>query len=585
VSARLGAPALAVAGLAALGSAGPAVAQDAPPPKETSLLSRAPAGGFPNGPSFAPAISGDRQLAALTAFTSTASDLVPGDTNGSADVFVVRRADPLADGLRGLPWRAAGPPQIVSRGLGGAPANGPSYGADLDGDQIHDGLDARNRPERRDGPHCVAFVSAASNLAPGDTNGLPDAFVADLRSGRIERVSVDSRGRQVFGSTYDVEVDGSCGRVAFTSDARALALTKSTFKRIRRPAAAAALVSTTPRTGQRQVYVRVLPRTREPDDLGLRGITFLASAAGGRAANGPSYDVSLGQLGRSGDCRTGCSITSGDAVAYTSEATNLARGDRSAVPDVYKTSFARTYFKRRGKVTYAPALHATSLVSATRAGRGGNGASGPASMNPNGRYVAFATTASDVLPCVNLQAGTVCDTNGLSDVAVVDTGAKRPRAQWASASAATGQPGNGASTSPSITLYGSVFFASDATNLQRQPASGGLFSDRNGFRDVFFWSIQTQSQSLQSRDSDDQIPFSASGRQPEPGYSPALGASAPATSAYNNYVVFESANPALDLVTGRAAFPSLVSDRGAAEAAAAGDPRLRQAYLRYVGRR
>ena len=66
---------------------------------------------------------------------------------------------------------------------------------------------------------------------PGDTNGLPDGFVADLRSGRIERVTVDSRGRQVHGTTYDIEVDGSCGRVAFTSDARGLALTRSAFKR------------------------------------------------------------------------------------------------------------------------------------------------------------------------------------------------------------------------------------------------------------------------------------------------------------------------------------------------------------------
>jgi hypothetical protein len=224
-------------------------------------------------------------------------------------------------------------------------------------------------------------------------------------------------------------------------------------------------------------------------------------------------------------------------------------------------------------------------VSATRAGRGGNGISAGPTMNPNGRYVAFSTEATDVLPCVSLLAGRVCDTNGLSDVAVVDTWARKPAARWASASAATGQPGNGSSWSPSMTVYGSVFFASDASNLQRQPASGGQFSDRNGFRDIFFWSIQTQSQSLQSRDSDDQISFTAPSREPEPPYSTALGASAPATSAYNNYLVFESANPALDLPLARAALPGVVADRAAADAAAASDPRLRQVYLRYVGRR
>ena len=112
-------------------------------------------------------------------------------------------------------------------------------------------------------------------------------------------------------------------------------------------------------------------------------------------------------------------------------------------------------------------------------------------------------------------------------------------------------------------------------------AAGVLY----GFRDVFFWSVQTGSQSLQSRDSDDQISLSAPSRQPEPAYSDALGASAPATSAYNNSVVFESANPALDLPLARLTMPAVIGDRGAADAAARSDPRLRQAYLRYVGRR
>jgi hypothetical protein len=329
----------------------------------------------------------------------------------------------------------------------------------------------------------------------------------------------------------------------------------------------------------------VLPTSREPDDAGLRGITFLASAAGRRAANGPSYDLALGQLGRSGDCRTGCSITSGDAVAYTSEATNLSPADRGAGADVYKSSFSRVYVKRRGRTTYAPPLGATALVSATRAGRAGNGPSGSAAINPSGQFVAFATAATDVLPCVALNAGTVCDTNGFTDVARVDTWARKPVAAWASAAAAIGQPGNGASDHPSLTVYGSLFFESDATNLQRQPASGGLFSDRNGFRDIFFWSNQTQSQSLQSRDSADQIPLTAKDRDPEPSYSPALGATNPVTSAYNNYLLFESANPALDLDLASTALPQVVGDRAAADAAAAANPNLHQVYLRYVGRR
>lgn len=43
----------------------------------------------------------------------------------------------------------------------------------------------------------VAFVSAASNLVPDDTNGTWDVFVAEVDSGRIERVSVRDDGSEV----------------------------------------------------------------------------------------------------------------------------------------------------------------------------------------------------------------------------------------------------------------------------------------------------------------------------------------------------------------------------------------------------
>jgi hypothetical protein len=391
----------------------------------------------------------------------------------------------------------------------------------------------------------------------------------------------------VGGTTFEVEVDGSCGRVAFVSDAHSLALTRTAWRKAGRPAAAAGLVTTSGRPGLRQVYVRVLPTSREPDDAGLRGITFMASASGGIAGSGNSYDVALGQLGRSGDCRTGCSITSGDSVAYTSSATNLSPGDRGAQADVYRSTFARTYTKRRGKRTvYAPPATTTTLVSATRAGVAGNGPSTHPALSPNGRYVAFTTSATDVIPCTRLAAGTVCDDNGVPDIARVELAAKRPIVSFASSSGAVGQPGDGASDHPSVTVYGSVFYDSDAGNLQRQPAVNGLFSDRNSFRDVFFWSEQTKSVSLQSRDSGDAISLTARrDRDPAPPYSTALGASSPATSAYNNYVVFESGNPVLDLALAESAFPALIGDRPAADAAASANPALHQVYLRYVGRR
>src|SRR5678815_6095127 len=42
----------------------------------------------------------------------------------------------------------------------------------------------------------VAFVSAATNLVPGDTNGPFDVFVRDRQLGVTERVSVSSSGTE-----------------------------------------------------------------------------------------------------------------------------------------------------------------------------------------------------------------------------------------------------------------------------------------------------------------------------------------------------------------------------------------------------
>src|SRR3954447_21950756 len=201
---------LSVAALAAgaLAAAVPVSANAFDPTKdrETHLLSRSIDGGFPTGRSREPVFAQNGQGASFIAFESDASDIVSYDPNGFTDVFVLRRGGRYTD-TRGEPWQPAGAPRIASQGMGGAPANGRSWGADLDADAKH----------RR--PHCVAFVSEATNLVPGDTNGKADAFVRDLRTGKTRRVSVAGKRRQSNGTTYDVKIDGGCSRVAFTSDA------------------------------------------------------------------------------------------------------------------------------------------------------------------------------------------------------------------------------------------------------------------------------------------------------------------------------------------------------------------------------
>src|SRR3954447_24937270 len=71
--------------------------------RETHLLSRSMTGGFPNGQSRDAKFSKDGPGARLPALEPDGSDLVPGDTNGHTDVFVVRRGGRFTTN-KGEPW-------------------------------------------------------------------------------------------------------------------------------------------------------------------------------------------------------------------------------------------------------------------------------------------------------------------------------------------------------------------------------------------------------------------------------------------------------------------------------------------------
>ncbi|MDP8943733.1 MAG: hypothetical protein M3N16_06415 [Actinomycetota bacterium] len=482
---RVAAPVLAALAVlaAALTLAGPAVAYNQS--ATTIQVSRSFDGGFPNGPSRNPAISQDQRIARVVALESDATNMVPGDTNGATDVFVVDRAGPWE--VNGTIWRV-GANRLISRGLGGAPANGPSYRPAVDGSPVTP-------------PSCVAFVSAASNLVPRDTNGAPDAFVADLRTGRIQRVSVDSRGRQANGATHEVAVNGTCTRVAFTSDATNLAMTRAVRPNWR------SLRTSRPPAGSRQVYVRIISRDRR--EQALRGVTYLASARGGRAANGNSYQPAFGMS---------TAIISSKLV-FASEATNLARGDRSAASDVYLADASRAQ-RRFGSRLLAYLKPSVRLVSATGSGRAGNGPSSQPSVTWKADYVAFQTDATDLLPG---------DTNGVTDVSRAQVGRRSVSQQWISRPGG-GAPGNGPSTRPSISNGGVfVFIDSLADNFQ-VPASFG--SDRNRVSDIFLWTTNLRV-FIQSLDRVRQRPLDAPSTNP-------------ATSARGNYVVYETEDEEAD---------------------------------------
>jgi Tol biopolymer transport system component len=112
---------------------------------KTDLVSVASDGTPAEALSYTPSISGDGHL---VAFPSEASNLVPGDGNGTRDVFV-------RDVVAGTTVRVS----TTSEGVEG---NGPSLGPALSGSG-----------------QLVAFGSLATNLVARDGNALPDVFLAE----------------------------------------------------------------------------------------------------------------------------------------------------------------------------------------------------------------------------------------------------------------------------------------------------------------------------------------------------------------------------------------------------------------------
>ena len=154
----------------------------------TELVSVASDGTKSNGACLYPAISGDGRF---VAFYSTASNLVTGDTNGYADIFV-------RDRQLGITTRA-------SVSSDGTEADYPSHQVVVSSDG---GL--------------VVYFSGASNLVPDDTNTEMDVFVHDLQTRETTRVSVASDGTQANGYSRNPSISVDGRYVAFSSNANNL---------------------------------------------------------------------------------------------------------------------------------------------------------------------------------------------------------------------------------------------------------------------------------------------------------------------------------------------------------------------------
>ncbi len=154
----------------------------------TSRLSVADDGSEGNASSGEPAFTGR-----FVAFSSRASNLVAGDTNGVRDVF-------LRDTCLGEP-ECIPSTRLVSVGQSGDPANGgSSYPKVSWGLADSAGNDQHGR--------FVVFESIATNLVPDDTNGASDVFERDLCasvpgcSPSTARISLTDAGEEIAGNSW-----------------------------------------------------------------------------------------------------------------------------------------------------------------------------------------------------------------------------------------------------------------------------------------------------------------------------------------------------------------------------------------------
>ncbi|MCC6409870.1 MAG: PD40 domain-containing protein [Planctomycetes bacterium] len=290
-------------------------------------------------------------------------NLIVGDTNSTWDIYVRDRQN--------------GAIERISIGTGGAQGNGPARDADIsddgrfvafasDASNLHPGdangmsdiflrdrqLGTTTLVSRTSGGtvgsswslnpaisadgRWVAFLSRANDLVANDTNVSDDVFVFDAQTSSIERVSVSSAGVEANQLSFNLDISGDGRFVVFDSQAYNL-------------------VPGDQLGGHLDIFLRDR----------LAGTTVrLSEAAGGVTANGSSMRPTIS--------------ANGEFVAFESFASNLVAGD-TATPDVFLVE-----------------LSTGALTLESRATDGTPGSGQFAELSADGRYITFTTLAGSV---------------------------------------------------------------------------------------------------------------------------------------------------------------------------------------------
>ena len=334
-----------------------------------------------NGLGLEPDISGDGRY---VVWSTNASNVVSGDTNGTWDVFLRdmatgtnerisltgsgAQASDRSDGPRITPDgrhvvfhsdaallasdtngqkdvyrldRQTGQLEIVSVTQGAAQGNGGSYHGDVSDDGRH-----------------VVFTSSADNFAAGDTNGTADMFWKDMATGELRRVNVSSSGAQANGESTWPYVSGDGLTVVFSSRGSTLVTGDSNgnwdlF-------AHDITTSTTERLNVRPGGAQANSYVRSPASVSTDGrFVIYASLSTNLVANDTNgkQDIFLRDRQSATTERVNLSLTGGElnddswvpamtpdarVITYTSEATNIVTGNTNNERQIFARDLSGT---------------------------------------------------------------------------------------------------------------------------------------------------------------------------------------------------------------------------------------------------
>lgn len=441
----------------------------------TTCISVTSSGDQANGDSYRASITADGRF---VAFLSNADNIIGGHDDGSADVFI-------RDQLAGITTR-------VNVNNSGGQSNGWAFDVSINGDGRY-----------------VAFSDTGTNLVPGDTNSAADVFVRDLRDGTTRRVSLDINGDPLAWSKFP----------SISADGRFVVFEGS---------------GGSPGGAEPSQLSEVLVRDLASSSTVVVSVFYESSHATG---DGVSQSPSISADGR--------------FVAFASDARNLVEGDTNLSTDVFvrdmetgtTTRVSQDSNGNQGKYgseypsisadgryvafssvnnlvaddsneaadVFVRDIHTGTIVrvSVDSSGNQGNGMSLIPSISADGRYVAFMSSSSDLVPS---------DTNSAADVFVRDL---RAGTTVRVSLDSEGNEGNDSSFGPSISADGRhVAFVSDASNL--------VGRDTNEAWDVFVRDLETNT-TMRVSVSD----AGEEGNRPYPSYNPSI-------SADGRYVAFQS---------------------------------------------